>query len=71
MSRLGPVAGVFVGKAMQLVEEDGIRLGAGVAERHAGRLLLRFAANPATGKPSGACLMMMMAEPLPTVEVHS
>ncbi len=49
MPCLGPVAGVLIGEAMQLVEKDGIRLGAGVPERHARRLLLRLAADPAVG----------------------
>ena len=50
---LGPVAGVFVGETMQLVEENRIRLRAAVAERHARRLLLRLAADPATD--AGRC----------------
>ena len=47
-SCLGPVAGVLVGQAMQLVEEEAMCLGAGMAERHARRRLLRLAAHPAT-----------------------
>ena len=47
MPCLAAVAGVVVGEALQLLEEEAERLGAAVAERHARRRLLRLAADPA------------------------